>query len=201
MRAFVHLHGFHSVFSPLLYKISFTLRKWQNTLNKHPHTLHLSTHSLKNDGLIYLVLPSAGAQLLWISSVSEGFIAQEKPVGLWHAETALTHSYTTKVQTKERDWNRAGSISGASTIHAFMGNTSITEGKTALSLGASSIARGKTSITMGKSSITRGVTTTSMGDSTITRGKTTISLGRASFSRGKTTTSFGKALMSKRRTT
>ncbi|XP_072550430.1 zwilling [Salminus brasiliensis] len=50
-----------------------------------------------------------------------------------------------------------------------MGNTSITEGKTALSVGGSSIARGKTSITMGKSSITRGVTTTSMGDSTITR--------------------------------
>lgn len=86
-------------------------------------------------------------------------------------------------------------------VRGSMGNTSITEGKTALAVGSTSIARGKTTVSLGKSSIFRGVTTTSMGDSTIQRQKTTVALGRASFSRGTTTTSFRKALMPKRRNT
>ncbi|CAG5897320.1 unnamed protein product [Menidia menidia] len=87
------------------------------------------------------------------------------------------------------------------TASAPMGNTSITEGKTAVAVGSTSIARGKTTVSLGNSSIFRGVTTTSMGDSTIQRQKTTVALGRASFSRGTTTTSFRKALTGKRRNT
>ncbi|KAG5280056.1 hypothetical protein AALO_G00084430 [Alosa alosa] len=59
-----------------------------------------------------------------------------------------------------------------------MGNTSITEGRTALNLGTTSIKRDKTKIQMGSSSISRGKSTTSLGTSTITSGKTKISMGR-----------------------
>lgn len=100
-------------FPPLLYKFSFTVRKWQNTLNKHPHTLHLSTHSLKKrwPDLFSAAFDSSTATLDLLGLTR--FYSTGKPVGFWYAETALTHSYATKVQKKERDWNRAGSISGA----------------------------------------------------------------------------------------
>ncbi|KAK1798208.1 hypothetical protein P4O66_000701 [Electrophorus voltai] len=65
-----------------------------------------------------------------------------------------------------------------------MGNTSITEGRTALNLGSTSIKRGKTKIMMGNSSISRGKSTTSLGSSTITSGKTKISLGVTECDRG-----------------
>ncbi|KAL1277883.1 hypothetical protein QQF64_024556 [Cirrhinus molitorella] len=88
----------------------------------------------------------------------------------------------------------------ATTFASAMGNTSITEGKTALNLGSTSIKRDKTKILMGNSSISRGKSTTSLGSSTITSGKTKISMGGASFSRGTKTTSFRKAFMPKRKT-
>lgn len=109
----------------------------------------------------------------------------------------LTHRQPCSSHVKS--WH-SGTSSGL-TATVLMGNTSITEGKTALAVGSTSIARGKTTVSMGNSSIFRGVTTTSMGDSTIQRQKTTVALGRASFSRGTTTTSFRKALMPRRRNT
>lgn len=86
------------------------------------------------------------------------------------------------------------------TRFSSMGNTSFTEGKTALTLGNTTIKRGKSKLALGNTSISRGRSTTSLGSSTITSGKTKISLGSASFSRGSTTTSFRKAIFPKRKT-
>lgn len=87
-------------FFSLLYKISFTVRKWQNTLNKHPHTLHLSTHSLKNRWPdLFSAAFSSSTATLHILSLTR-FDSTEKPVRLWHADTALIHSYTSKCRGK-----------------------------------------------------------------------------------------------------
>lgn len=108
--------------------------------------------------------------------------AQHLPGWLLREEIPYYYSYTT-------NW-----------FFCTMGNTSFTEGRTALNLGSTSIKREKSKILMGNTSIFRGKSTTSLGSSTITSGKTKISLGSASFSRGTKTTSFRKAFMPKRKT-
>lgn len=75
---------------------------------QNTHTLYISppTH-WKSDGLIYLVLPSAAAQLLWISSVSQGFIAQEKTCRVLACKDC-TKSLLHNQSTEERERLKQG---------------------------------------------------------------------------------------------